>query len=1065
MPSQEERYSGISLLGKIPWGSHICQFYETQEDLIDILIPYFKAGLENNEYCIWITSFPLTPEKVKEEITKKIPDFEDYLRKGQIEIFPHTEWYLKDGIFDAKRIQKDWKIKLDTSLKNGYDGLRVTGSNFWLKEKDWQKFIDYEENSNKVIGDYKMIALCTYSVNKYSSQKIIDIVCNHQKAIIKRNGSWTVIQSAELKKTKNDLEQSEEKFHRLFDSMADGVSIVELVYSETGKIIDYIFIDINNAYQNIVGCKREERIGKKATDLYGKAFKLDVLDNVNSTHKPQCYEFYNDFLKQHFQVSAFYMGKNKIGTIFSDITEHKKNEETLLKNEIKERSRALELETIIEAVPAAVWIAHDPECKVITGNRTSYEILRLRPGLNVSKSAPKDETPNTFFMSHDGKRMNPEEMPIQRASRGEIVKNNYFDVVFEDGTQLHLHGNAVPLLDSQGKSRGSVGVFLDITKRKEMEDELKEAMEKTRLLINHAPTAIYEIDLKSGRFTQVNDVMCKILGYSREELLSLSPFDVLVPESVILFKDRIKKQLAGEKINDVVEYKVLTKDNRELCVVLNSSFIYEDGKPVATFVIAHDITERKKNQAKIKHLASFPYFSPRPIVELDMNGKIVYCNPCVLNLFFDIEKKSLKHPLLYGIDLIEVKKTRFINREVNVDFKWYQQEIFYIPEIDMVRIYSSDITKRKEAEQKLHNFLAVLGHELRNPLSSILLLTDLLEVKMVNDSESKNTFEQLKHQIQNMSDLLKDLLDISFIELGKIKIRKKEIDIIALIRKVTEVIKPILEKNNQKLELIIPNDSIFIMADPLRIEQVLVNLLNNSSKFSNKDSSIRLTLEKDNNQVLIKIRDYGVGICSDSLIKIFNLFVQENSFSDIKNEGFGIGLYLSRQLVCLHDGDINVFSEGLKKGSEFIINLPIKNKTNKIKKQKTISKKQSKPKVLIVDDNIIFCETLGKVISTLGYETKIADDGKKAFKTIEDFNPDVVFIDLVMPEIDGLTLVKKIRSNKKNSKITLIAMTGYGQDINKKSIQEAGFDNYMLKPISVKDLSKIFSFHKYHGRP
>lgn len=808
MPSQEKRKSGLSLLGEIPWGSHICQFYKTENDLFDILIPYFKAGLENNEYCIWITSKPLTPEKVKAEMIKKVPNFKNYLKKKQIEIFPHTQWYLEDGVFDSKRILKKWRIKSEMSLKNGYDGLRATGSNFWLEEKDWKKFIDYEENGNKIIGNFKIIALCAYCLDKCSGEKIVDIICNHQKAIIKRDNGWNIIQNAELKK----------------------------------------------------------------------------------------------------------------------------KEELLQKSEASERAKAIELQTIIEAVPAAVWIAHDSECKVITGNKTSYEILRVKPGLNISKNADIDETPNTFFMSRDGKKMNPEEMPMQRAARGEIIKDNYFDVIFEDKTQINLYGNAVPLFDEQNKPRGSVGVFLDIT-------------------------------------------------------------------------------------------------------------------------------GLRKKEKEIKHLASFPHLNLIPIIELDNKGKVVYSNPAMLNLFPDIEKKGFNHPLLRYINLDLVKKNGFISREWNIDNKWFQQNIHYISEIDSTRIYNSDITNLKEIESKLRNFLAILGHELRNPLSSILLLTDLLEPNLGNDINHQKNFSQLKHQIKNMSDLLKDLLDISRIELGKINIRKKEINLTSIVREIAETVKPILGKNNQNLELVIPNENISIMADSLRIEQILLNLLNNASKFSYKNSLIKLSLEKNNDQAIIRVRDFGMGISPNSLSKIFDLFVQENTLDNIKNEGFGIGLYLSKQLVNLYDGNINVYSEGLKKGSEFIVSFPLKNKieTNIKQKNKGKSKKISKIKVFAVDDNIVLVEALGKSLEKLGYEAKTSNEAKKALKIIENFKPDIIVIDLGMPEIDGLTLAKKIRKNEKFSKTILIAITGYGQEMDKNLAKKAGFNNYAIKPVSASDLSKMFS--------
>ena len=153
------RKSGINIVGDIPWGTHLCQFYETPKDLTDILVPYFKAGLENNEFCMWVTAPPLMEEAAREAMRTAMPDFDRYLEKGQIEIVPYDQWYLKDGVFDFHKVFDGWIEKLDHALKQGYEGMRVTGNTAWLEKKDWSSFVEYEAALNKVIGKYKLIAI------------------------------------------------------------------------------------------------------------------------------------------------------------------------------------------------------------------------------------------------------------------------------------------------------------------------------------------------------------------------------------------------------------------------------------------------------------------------------------------------------------------------------------------------------------------------------------------------------------------------------------------------------------------------------------------------------------------------------------------------------------------------------------------------------------------------------------------------------------------------------------------------------------------------------------------
>ena len=201
----EKRKTGIEIIGDMPWGTHFCQFYRTQQDMLDILVPYFKAGLENNEYCMWVTSEPLHVEEAAAALRQTMPDFERYAAKGSIEIIPYSEWYMKDGRFDQARVLDGWIDRLNQALTNGYDGLRLTGNTFWLESSQWQDFKAYENVVNNVIGNYRMIAACTYSLDKCGASEVIDVVQNHQFALIKREGEWTLIEDSQRKRAAEEI--------------------------------------------------------------------------------------------------------------------------------------------------------------------------------------------------------------------------------------------------------------------------------------------------------------------------------------------------------------------------------------------------------------------------------------------------------------------------------------------------------------------------------------------------------------------------------------------------------------------------------------------------------------------------------------------------------------------------------------------------------------------------------------------------------------------------------------------------------------------------------------------
>ncbi len=204
------RATGIEMIGDVPWGTHFCQFYKTPQDLLDILVPYFKAGLEHNEYCMWVTSEPVQVRDAEAALRGAIPDLDAYLSKGSIEIILYTEWYLKGGYFDQKRVLNDWVEKTDQALARGYDGLRLSGNTFWLEDALWQDFTEYESAVNNVISKYRMIALCTYSLDKCGASEIIDVVKNHQFALVKRENHWMLIENSERKRAAEAIERLNE---------------------------------------------------------------------------------------------------------------------------------------------------------------------------------------------------------------------------------------------------------------------------------------------------------------------------------------------------------------------------------------------------------------------------------------------------------------------------------------------------------------------------------------------------------------------------------------------------------------------------------------------------------------------------------------------------------------------------------------------------------------------------------------------------------------------------------------------------------------------------------------
>lgn len=194
MGAAEKRNSGIALIGDLPWGSHFCQFYQTKKDLLDVLVPYFRAGLEGNELCVWVTSDFVDGVDAVKAMRKGVPGFQQYLDNGQMEIFHYTDWYLKGGIFDLKRTLRMWMDKHNEALSRGFAGMRVSGNPYWIdNKKDWDDFACYEAEINNVIGGTKLLVLCTYSLKKCGVVEIMDVVKNHEFALAMNRGTWQIV--------------------------------------------------------------------------------------------------------------------------------------------------------------------------------------------------------------------------------------------------------------------------------------------------------------------------------------------------------------------------------------------------------------------------------------------------------------------------------------------------------------------------------------------------------------------------------------------------------------------------------------------------------------------------------------------------------------------------------------------------------------------------------------------------------------------------------------------------------------------------------------------------------
>lgn len=258
--------TGINVIGPVPWGTHFCEFYQTRDDLLDTVVPYFAAGLERNEFCMWIASEPLTAAEARRAMRRAVPDFADRVARGQMEILPHNRWYLRGGAFDRQRVLDGWVKKLEAALAAGYAGLRLSGNTFWLEKRDWETFTEYEAAINEVIGRYRMLALCTYSLDRCGAAEVMDVIRNHQFALIRKDGNWELVESAMQQRARQALADSESRYRGLYHAVAGGI----VVQDRMGLITES-----NALAREILGLTVDEITGRTSANPEWQAVRED----------------------------------------------------------------------------------------------------------------------------------------------------------------------------------------------------------------------------------------------------------------------------------------------------------------------------------------------------------------------------------------------------------------------------------------------------------------------------------------------------------------------------------------------------------------------------------------------------------------------------------------------------------------------------------------------------------------------------------------------------------------------------------------------------------------------
>jgi PAS domain S-box-containing protein len=366
----------------------------------------------------------------------------------------------------------------------------------------------------------------------------------------------------------------------------------------------------------------------------------------------------------------------------------------------------------------------------------------------------------------------------------------------------------------------------------------------------------------------------------------------------------------------------------------------------------------------------------------------------------------------------------------------------------------------RDADRRKDEFLATLAHELRNPLAPIRQAARLARSPAASDAQREWSHAVIERQVHHMALLLDDLLDVSRITRGKLELRRERVELRDVVDRALETVRPLLDERGQRLGVELPERPVALDADPLRLAQVLGNLLTNASKYSDVRGPIVLTAEVEDNRVAIRVRDFGIGIEPELLPRVFDMFSQVKSSIDRAEGGLGIGLALVKGLVELHDGSVEASSAGLGHGAEFVVRLPLASEPADASSAASGERKTSSARstrILVADDNRDAAASLATLLALDGHELSIAYDGDVALRNAEAFKPDVALLDIGMPKLNGYEVAQRIREAPWGKSMLLVAVTGWGQSSDKLRAHDAGFDHHFTKPLDLDAFGAFLS--------
>ncbi|MEX0937231.1 MAG: PAS domain S-box protein [Pirellulales bacterium] len=796
------------------------------------------------------------------------------------------------------------------------------------------------------------------------------------------------------------LARNEHELSEFFDSAAVGIHWV----GPDGTILR-----VNQTELDLLGYTREEYIGRNITEFHADQEAVDSIlqrlhegeDIRDAPAKLRC----KDGSIKHVLVDSNVHWENDqfvhTRCFTRDVTDRKKAEDALRESESQFRMLA-------NSIPQLAWMAR-PDGHIFWYNDRWYDFT------------------GTTFQQMEGwgweQVHDPEELPrVTESWTGALASGEPWDDTFplrrHDGEMRWHLSRAVPLRDEEGNLVRWFGTNTDITERRRNESTLRflaDASESLSALVDYKSTLQKLARLAVPEFADWCAV--DIVDSSGvPERLAIAHVD---PKKVELVH-RLSEQFPADPRADYGISKVLRTGEPDLMSDVSGAFLSK-------------IASAPAHMELLRTLGLRSYM----VVPLKVHGKVEG------TLAF-ISAEPGRH-----YEQADLSVATDLAHRASIA-------------IENARLYE----QVREADRRKDEFLAMLAHELRNPLGPI---QSGLEVLALDEDDDNETVRIMREQLAHVVRLVDDLLDVSRIMRGKTELRKSSVDLVSVVQQASDAVRWMIKNRNQQFVVSVPEGPIWLHADPVRLVQVLENLLNNASKYTDEKGRIELEITPEEHFVSIVVRDTGIGIEPELLPRVFDLFTQSSRTLDRAQGGLGIGLTLVRSLVEMHGGSINARSEGTGTGSEFRVRLPIQRTAPRSPEGRPHAQAAQRLRILVVDDNVAAVRLLALLLTKLGdHQVEVAYDGDSALAKLEGYQPDLVLLDIGLPGMDGYEVARTIRTRsgpppRLPPPRLLVALTGYGQHEDRQKSKAAGFDEHLVKPLTLADIEKLLTHPALSG--